>query len=271
MGDFRSILWKRLAVRAGGFEVLSLELHRHLPDFERMGSHAHPYWQALVYLSGRGVQEFGGRREDAPAGTLVLLPPRVRHAYHRLSRQPALCLVMAFRTRELPVRRAALRQLTALDLARIRTALAAMVRARGEDDKPAELLRAAVALEMLEILLRAAGTYPRPARRGESAILQRLTRLLADPRGDRLKLSALAGELGCGRDALSRRVREETGLTLGQLRDRQRVERARRALRRTPSIGEAAFACGFHDQNYFARWFRKQTGLSPSAWLRTMG
>jgi len=28
----------------------------------------------------------------------------------------------------------------------------------------------------------------------------------------------------------------------------------------------AAEAAGFTDQNYFARWFKKQTGVTPMAW-----
>jgi AraC family transcriptional activator of pobA len=31
-------------------------------------------------------------------------------------------------------------------------------------------------------------------------------------------------------------------------------------------VGDVAEAVGMLDQNYFARWFRQQTGRVPSAW-----
>jgi AraC-like DNA-binding protein len=34
-------------------------------------------------------------------------------------------------------------------------------------------------------------------------------------------------------------------------------------------IGNAAEASGFLDANYFSRWFRQQTGLSPTAFVNS--
>ena len=31
-------------------------------------------------------------------------------------------------------------------------------------------------------------------------------------------------------------------------------------------VSEIGWACGFQDPNYFARWFRKKTGQTPSQW-----
>ena len=31
-------------------------------------------------------------------------------------------------------------------------------------------------------------------------------------------------------------------------------------------ISEIGWMCGFQDPNYFARWFRKKTGQTPSQW-----
>jgi AraC family transcriptional regulator, transcriptional activator of pobA len=40
---------------------------------------------------------------------------------------------------------------------------------------------------------------------------------------------------------------------------------AQKALREKPTIAEAAALAGFDDPNYFSRWFRRQSGRSPSA------
>ena len=36
------------------------------------------------------------------------------------------------------------------------------------------------------------------------------------------------------------------------------------------SIGDIATLVGMDDQNYFTRWFRKQTGQTPSRWRAAM-
>ena len=78
----------------------------------------------------------------------------------------------------------------------------------------------------------------------------------------------IARESGYVRDALSRRLKREHGLSLRGLRDQERLQAAQTALREDAGIGAAAAKAGFDDPNYFSRWFRKQTGLTPSAWRR---
>jgi len=76
---------------------------------------------------------------------------------------------------------------------------------------------------------------------------------------------------GYQHDYLNRLLKEHEGLTLGQLRAHKLLARVQRLLRQAGSIAEVAEAVGFDDPNYFARWFRKQTGLSPSRWRRHSG
>jgi AraC-like DNA-binding protein len=81
-------------------------------------------------------------------------------------------------------------------------------------------------------------------------------------------LADIARESGYVRDALSRRLKREHGLGLRALRDQERLQIAQVALREAGGVGEAATRAGFDDPNYFTRWFRKQTGLTPTAWRR---
>ena len=76
----------------------------------------------------------------------------------------------------------------------------------------------------------------------------------------------MASELGYQRDHLNRILKRESGLTLGQHRAQVRLGEAKRLLGKQLAIGEVGSRVGFDDQNYFARWFRAQTGLSPSSW-----
>ena len=50
-----------------------------------------------------------------------------------------------------------------------------------------------------------------------------------------------------------------------------RIKKAKLILGSTnQSIGETAYQCGFDDQNYFSRFFRKVTGMTPSEYRNAM-
>jgi AraC family L-rhamnose operon transcriptional activator RhaR len=76
----------------------------------------------------------------------------------------------------------------------------------------------------------------------------------------------VAEALGYHPDYLSRLVRAETGLGLGRLAAQVRLQRAQKFLLKHALVRDAAAEAGFFDQNYFARWFRKQTGRTPLEW-----
>jgi AraC-like DNA-binding protein len=81
-------------------------------------------------------------------------------------------------------------------------------------------------------------------------------------------LSRIAREVGYHPDHLCRKLKRESGLGLRALRDQVRLEAAQSALRTASTVAEAALQSGFEDPNYFARWFRRQTGQTPQAWRR---
>jgi len=266
--SFRSILWQRIAARAGPLRVDALAVHRHLPEITTLGTHRHRFWQALLYLSGRGIQEIGTAGHAVGTGSLVFLPPGHGHAFRRTGPQPALCLVIEFTDPKLARRDPVVRRLTALELGEVRRSLARIARIGDADDPPALLARAGLALTLLESLFRATGWFPSSPGSPVSTLPPPLRRLLESPESDRLDLTDLARRIGQHAETLSRTLRRTTGLTLGQWRNRYRLQRAQTALREKWTIGEAAAAAGFDDQNYFARWFRAQTGVTASVWRR---
>lgn len=257
---FKDLLWTRLDARAGTTAVIRLELHRHLPETAKLGAHSHAHWQALLYLSGHGVQQIGRSVHPVSAGSLVILPPRSRHSFRREAGQPPLCLMLDFRATW--QKRTATRSLAAFEIARVRSVLADMARLSDDKRTPDEIGRASLALRLLAQIAEASGWYPKPVRHSAMTVLHQVQKHLENGARPR----TVAAALGYHPDYLSRLVRAETGLGLGGLAAQVRLQRAQRLLLKHGHVRDAAAEAGFFDQNYFARWFKKQTGLTPLGW-----
>lgn len=75
-------------------------------------------------------------------------------------------------------------------------------------------------------------------------------------------LPEISAELGIGYDTFRRRFREETGLTPGSFRTRERIARAMELLSCTSATGVAG-ALHYPDLYTFSRQFKQITGLNP--------
>lgn len=82
-----------------------------------------------------------------------------------------------------------------------------------------------------------------------------------------LGLEACADAVGLSPGRLSRAFAEETGRGFTELLIDRRIGLARELLSKPGwSIKEVSASCGYPDPNYFARLFKKSTGLTPSAY-----
>jgi AraC family transcriptional regulator len=86
-----------------------------------------------------------------------------------------------------------------------------------------------------------------------------------------LRLDELAGEAGLSTSHFIRSFRESTGKTPYQFLLDRRVQRAQ-TLMRDPraSLSEISRSTGFADQHHLARVFRRITGMTPSAYRRSL-
>jgi len=67
-------------------------------------------------------------------------------------------------------------------------------------------------------------------------------------------------------------LRQETGATFNDLLNGMRVDRARRLLRRSSKpLSIIALECGFADQSYFTKVFRRHAGMTPRRYRREAG
>jgi len=80
----------------------------------------------------------------------------------------------------------------------------------------------------------------------------------------------LSRRVGLQKDYLNRLVRSGTGLTLGQWRATKILVAVEAELLMGGKMIEVGDRCGFPDANYFTRWFRRQTGVTPKVWQKRM-
>jgi AraC family L-rhamnose operon transcriptional activator RhaR len=265
MHPFRSLLIERIDIRMPGLRILTFAVHRHLPEHSPIKPHSHPWSQVLLYLSGRGRQVFEKDTAQVEPGTLVVLPPGVLHAFQRSADRSPLCLMVDFRMRGARQNRVVVCSVNRSELAQIRQHLAHLIRLHAEATGPLRFESATVILQLLIMLLRAAGWLeraPLPSGNDAGPALRRLLTKM-DPTSP---LARVVQQSGYNRDHLNRLVKKETGLTLGQLRTKQRLAKAKELLSHGVRVGDAAAGVGLPDQSYFARWFRRQTGQPPSRW-----
>ncbi|MEM8738486.1 MAG: AraC family transcriptional regulator [Planctomycetota bacterium] len=84
-----------------------------------------------------------------------------------------------------------------------------------------------------------------------------------------LAIRSLADRAGLAVSRFHERFVEETGYSPGDWRNRRRIAEAKRWLRGTDrSVTQIAMETGFGSSQYFATAFRRQVGVSPSAYRR---
>lgn len=83
----------------------------------------------------------------------------------------------------------------------------------------------------------------------------------------KLTLEQIAASVHLSPSHISGLFRKETGQTVSAYIGFVRIEKSKQLLETTQlSIAEIASRCGFEEQSYFSRVFRKKTGLSPKAY-----
>lgn len=263
----RPVLLRKLRLKCGDWSVRELRVNRHLQPFDTESPHRHSHGQLLLYLRGKGSQRVGRDHHPVAPGAVFFIPPGTEHSFTEHSPRLAICLVADLAGKGPARFGKASGWLPAEDLATVRERLNRLAHERGEDKNPSgelELGAGGTALHLLDACRRAClGTRQEP--RTGSSTVRKLQRVVAP--GEPLPAPAeLARRVGLQKDHLNRLVRRSTGLTLGQWRASRMLAAAERELAREGTIGEAAGRLGFPDANYFSRWFRRQTGMTPSSW-----
>jgi AraC-like DNA-binding protein/mannose-6-phosphate isomerase-like protein (cupin superfamily) len=298
-----SLLWSRLlagrlAWQMGGgtVRVLRVRWNQHAPAADRTKPHRHPFHQVLYYSRGRGVQQLGEARRRVAPGAICFIAAGVAHSFVGTGPRPATCLALDFELEAVDgggppeddatvlgnALRAGEREVFPLSARFQRQVLTCMKRINRETEARQTGYATAVQgmlLELLALFLRATRKTPAfarshvPPRWRNEGVVRRAVALAAeasDAGDDQAPtLSGAARAVGVSANHLNRLLRQQTGSTFRQLLIQRRIELAKTLLRNgDAACTEIAMACGFGDSNYFARLFRRRTGVSPTEFRR---
>lgn len=273
MKNYRPLLIQDLQLSLPNLQVLRLRMNRHVPE-ARWTSHAHEHDQILVYLMGKGQQRVDGALYPARPGTVIHVAKGVEHAFEQSRGRPPLCLVMDVVMEGGRGTSHVCDQLTAEQLAETKARMSTLFRHPQIEKREMSLRVGAVVLDVLDMALKSIGWLTAVNRFGAAkhfSLSKRVERLLETKDGPEVDLKEIAEMTGYQQDHLNRLLRTECGLTLGQLRSRVRLKRAVAMLEDKRPVQEVGAKVGILDANYFARWFKQQTGVSPSVWRRRPG
>jgi AraC family transcriptional regulator len=136
-------------------------------------------------------------------------------------------------------------------------------------DGAAPLAIEGLLLELLATTTRQGGANGET--RGRPSWILRARDLLHADLSHRRTLADLAAEVGVHPVTLARGFRRSFGCSVGEYVRRLRIERAAVHLGTSDEpLAAIALAAGFSDQSHFSNLFRRETGMSPSAYRRAM-
>ncbi len=269
--DVRPIYSRDQGIRMRGLKIHRLCLNRHLPKVDRIADHAHAHSQILLYLGGAGWQKIAG--EPTKSGAARCFSCRrargIRSSTPAVTSRCAWPWTSTWKTRR-PCPRP-LRTLTLLDLKRVRqrTRPADPLAHRPRGDRTARGGGGAAADRPV---FPRARTCSRPTRCRPGATCSKPCSAFSH-QPTRPGTARRAGPP----DRLSARLSQPDAQT-GVRSDAGRTARGRAPANRPPAacsetrpMAEVASETGFDDPNYFSRWFRAQTGCTPTAWRRRVG
>ena len=266
MKNYRPLLLQNLGLSLPGLTVHRLRLNHHMPEAV-WTTHAHDHGQLLIYLSGRGRQMLDDRPHDCRPGTVVWVPPGMTHAFSRQMTRAPLVLVIDCDLASTRATAHPCAQMPDASLTKVRAAVTRLFALRAAEQRESMLIVGAHVLEILDRVLLAAGwlkPFNRFADNRTGALVKFTERLIERMDGPETTLEEIASRAGYQVDHLNRKLKADCGLTLGQLRSRLRLRRAQLLIRQGHPMSSVAERIGILDNNYFSRWFRRQTGMTPS-------
>jgi AraC-like DNA-binding protein len=226
----------------------------------------------LYIVRGACHVVLSGGETIVPAGRFILFRPGERQEYFFEADSGSFSYYIHFTGRDAE---AALRSLGLWDITvgiapnsrELEWLFSQMIREYSLSQAAHEAITGGLLLSILGLLARGVELSRSQIDEKKQMRVQRaIERMYADM-DKKLSIEALARECNYSVGYFSHLFRAVTGVSAHAYMCRLRIERAKNMLDSTDlSVLEIALAVGCEDQNYFSRFFKEQTGLSPTAY-----
>lgn len=252
-----------------------------IPTFITTRPHALDFYDIILVTRGRGAFLLDGARHAVRAGTVLFTTPGQVRDWH-VDRLDGCCLFFVdafireflqddgfvdrlpyFRT----VPEKASLTLSSFSARRLRARLTDMRRElESHRQDSLQLLRAQVHETLLVLARQYAATHDVPTNRTTHPLVSRFVALVERDLHRSHRVADFSTELGVSPGHLTALCHEFLGRSAKAHVDDVLATRARRMLLHTAEpAARIAGALGFEDPSYFARFFRRQTGMTPTA------
>lgn len=247
----------------------------------RLGPKVYEFYLMHLVLSGKGVFTLEGQRYELEAGRTFLIEPGQLITYESDHEEPWRYRWVAFKGEEAAelVAMAGFKtsqgQIAALKDARKAGVLYHRIYSTLRKGFPSASLQASAYLQLLMAeysdSLRDQGSPDHAEQQNEqlhSQIIHYLSTQYTHP----VSIEGMAESLGYSRAYLSRIFKQKTGMSPVSFLLKLRLDRAKLMLRERPelTVEQVAASVGLQDALYFSKQFRKQHGLSPTAYRKEM-
>lgn len=247
----------------------------------RLGPKVYEFYLMHLVLSGRGAFTLEGQRYELEAGSTFLIEPGQLITYESDEEEPWLYRWVAFKGEEAPELAAmagfdaSTGQVVTFDDFRRAGALYHRIYSILRSGRPAASLRAAAYLQLLMAEYGDSfGDLGKPAGgdRQDEQLHSRIVHYLSSQYTHPVSIESMAESLGYNRAYLSRIFKRKTGMSPVTFLLKLRLDRAKLMLRERPdlTVEQVAASVGLQDALYFSKQFRKQHGLSPTAYRKEM-
>ena len=252
-------------------------MHRYTP--QRRAPHRHAEIELNLVTSGRAAYLLGDRRYDLTRGSLVWLFPDQDHILLDESADHAMWIgvftpALLARVCVTPMAAALCasdppgqwcRRLDSEASARLQTLFAELAGAMEDTARH----NAGLGYALLSAWAAYQGAAEPAAGPDVHPAVEQAARLLRDE-SDLFSVEQIAARVGLSASRLSRLFHQQTGVSLVDFRNRQRLQRFLRLYGkgRVVSVSEAALNAGFGSYPQFYRVFQQQMGCSPAEYRR---
>ena len=223
--------------------------------------HSHPYWE-IVYCEGSGgTLELGGKLHKYTGKTTMVLPPNVPQLQVSSGKGLHWCLLVPVFEGE------GLKERFLKDDGTVKGLFRELAEELNGKKPYYRAIMDATAAKILALLKRRlSGDLRMPA---ADERLSKLRKTIDENIDKNIDLEALAGSFLLSNEYLREVFKKEYGITPVRYIIQKRIEKAKILLsEKKLTVKEAAAVCGFEDEYYFSRLFKKVTSVSPAIYRK---